>query len=431
MSDDVFDCIVVGAGIAGAVCAYRLAQAGREVVLIERASTPGSKNLSGGVFWCRVMDEVFPGFAEVAPVERRITRHVVTLANESSTVSLDYWDARLGEPVNAVSVLRAKLDAWLVSQCEDAGVLVMPGVRVDGLLTEGDRVVGVRAGQDALRASVVVAADGVNSFLAREVGLRSAAEPRALALGVKSVIELAPAVIHERFRCTDGEGVAQTWAGDVTLGCPGGGFLYTNAGSVSAGVVVRLDELVTRELTSSEVHDHFLAHPAVAPLLAGGTLIEYGAHLTVEDGPRSARQPCVAPGLLVIGEAAGLTLNTGIAVRGMDLAAQSAITAAATIDAALAAGDVSQASLGAYRTALDASFAGADLALHAGLPDFFDSERLYGPYGRLAADVLFGLYGHNAQPRRRARVVAHDAWQASGLRLRDAMMDAWRGVRWW
>lgn len=431
MSDETFDCIVVGGGVAGAVCAYCLAQAGRQVVLIERAGTPGSKNLSGGVFLCRVMEQVFPGFADVAPVERRITRHSVTLVNESSTVSLDYWDARLGDPVNAVSVLRAKLDAWLVERCEDAGVLVMPGVRVDGLLRDGERVVGVRAEGDALRARVVVAADGVNSFLAREAGLRRAWAPRELALGVKSVVHLPPEVIDERFRCASGEGAAQTWVGEATLGCVGGGFLYTNATSVSAGVVVRLDDLVARGLTSRDVHDHFLAHPAVAPLLAGGSLVEYGAHLTVEDGPAAAAQPCAASGLLVIGEAAGLTLNTGLAIRGMDFAAQSAITAADTIDAALAAGDVSQGALGAYRAALDASFVGADLALHAGLPKLFDSEHLYGSYGRVAADVLFGLYGHDARPRRRARSVVRDAWRAGGVTLPDAMRDAWRGVRWW
>ena len=41
-----FDAIVVGGGVAGAVCAHQLAKEGREVLLIERGVEPGSKNLS-------------------------------------------------------------------------------------------------------------------------------------------------------------------------------------------------------------------------------------------------------------------------------------------------------------------------------------------------------------------------------------------------
>ena len=50
-----FDVIVIGAGIAGCVTAYQLAQQGRSVLLIERGEEPGSKNLSGGVLYSRGM----------------------------------------------------------------------------------------------------------------------------------------------------------------------------------------------------------------------------------------------------------------------------------------------------------------------------------------------------------------------------------------
>jgi len=131
-----FDVIVVGAGIAGCVTAYQLARQGRTVLLIERGESPGSKNLSGGVLYSRGIQQVFPGFLDEAPVERRITRNYISFLNAESSVAIDYKDTRLADPVNAVTVLRAKLDPWLAQQCEDAGALIMPGVRVDRVRTD-------------------------------------------------------------------------------------------------------------------------------------------------------------------------------------------------------------------------------------------------------------------------------------------------------
>ncbi len=254
MAEVDFDVVVVGGGVAGSVAAVKLARAGRSVALLERGAEPGSKNLSGGVFYCRVMEQVFPGFIENAPVERRISRNVLSFLNETSAVNVDYWDARLAEPVNAVTVLRAKLDVWLAEQAEDAGAMVMPGVHVEAILLEGDQVVGVRAGEDELRAHIVIAADGVNSFLAQEAGVRAKEPLKNLAVGVKSVIALPRTVIEDRFHLTGDEGAAFAVVGDCTQGVAGGGFLYTNRDSISVGVVLRLDDLAASSLTSSSVH---------------------------------------------------------------------------------------------------------------------------------------------------------------------------------
>jgi electron transfer flavoprotein-quinone oxidoreductase len=430
MSDDVdFDVIVIGAGVAGSVCAHQLAKAGHEVVLIERGSEPGSKNLSGGVFYCRVLDEVFPDFVSSAPVERRITRNVLSFLNGDSHVNIDYWDERLAEPANAVTVLRARLDPWLAEQCEQAGAMVMPGVRVDGLLRDGERVVGVRAGEDELRAHVVVAADGVNSLLARDAGVRPKEPQRHLAVGVKSVIALPRPVIEDRFRVTGDEGVAYAVVGDCTQGVAGGGFLYTNRESVSVGVVLRLDDLGARGLSPSDVHDHFLAHPAIAPLIRGGELLEYGCHLTIEDGPAMAARDLTRPGLVLIGDAAGLTLNTGLTIRGMDLAAGSALAAARTVAAALSTGDCSGEALGAYRTELERSFVGADLRTYARAPKFLENPRMYGDYGRLLADVFHGIYNHDLRPRRHLVGAALGAVKASGVGLGQLARDGWAAAR--
>lgn len=142
-----------------------------------------------------------------------------------------------------MTVLRAKLDAWLLEQCEEAGVTVMPGVKVDSLIVEGQQIVGVTAGEDELRAHVVVAADGVNSFIAQQAGIRAKEPKKHLAVGVKSVIGLPRKVLEDRFNVRGNEGVAYAMVGDCTQGVAGGGFLYTNEESISLGVVMRLDDL--------------------------------------------------------------------------------------------------------------------------------------------------------------------------------------------
>jgi electron transfer flavoprotein-quinone oxidoreductase len=427
-ADSDFEVIVIGAGIAGCVAAYQLARQGRSVLLIERGEAPGSKNLSGGVLYSRGIQQVFPDFLAEAPVERRITRNYINFLNARSSVAIDYKDARLAEPANAVTVLRAKLDAWLSEKCEVAGALIMPGVRVDRVLIEGTRVVGVQAGDDELRARVVVAADGVNSFIAKEAGLREKEPLNHLAVGVKAVVSLPRETIEARFNLTGDEGAAFAVVGDCTEGVGGGGFLYTNIDSLSVGIVVRLDDLTAKKKVVTDIFDHFLEHQFIAPYLEGGELLEYGCHLVAEGGLQMVDE-IVMDGMVVVGDAAGLTLNTGLTVRGMDLAAGSAVAAAEAIGTALDANDVSRASLAGYREKLFASYVGQDMKTYARAPSFLEVERMYKQYGELFAGVLYGAFNLDTQPRQHMVKVARKSLTRSPLKMRQLVRDGIAGAR--
>jgi len=423
-----FDVIVIGAGVAGTVTAYQLAQQGLSVALIERGEAPGSKNLSGGIMYCRAICQVFPNFLDEAPVERRIDRNKIIFMNPDSWVGLDYADQRLHDAGTAVTVLRAHLDAWLAEQAEGAGAMVMAGVKVDALLMEGQQVVGVRAGEDELRARVVVAADGVNSFIARDAGLRSKPTTDQQAVGVKALFKLSAEQIEDRFGIDADHGVAYSLVGDCSQGVGGGGFLYTNRDTLSVGLVLRLDDLVKQGKSTVDLFDHMLAHPLIDSLVRGGQLIEYGCHLVNEGGEKMMGQ-IVHNGLVLVGDAAGLTLNTGLTVRGMDLATGSAVCAAKGIASAIAAGDVTAVGLAAYQKALDESFVGHDMHTYAKAPHFLENERMYGAYGQLIADIMHSVFNLDTTPRQHILATARQAVKASGTKLTRLAKDGLEGVR--
>ncbi|MDO5026118.1 MAG: FAD-dependent oxidoreductase [Trueperella sp.] len=398
MSEYDFDVIVVGAGVAGSVAAYQLAKQGYEVLLVERGAEPGTKNLSGGVLYSAVLEKIYGAAWADAPVERPVTRNVLSFLNADSAVNLDYWDERLAG--NAVTVLRAKLDPWLAEQAEEAGASVISGIKVDSLIREGDYFTGIRAAGEEMRAKVVILADGVNSFLAQGAGVRGKVPQSQLGLGIKAVIRLGEDTIRQRFQLgTAADGTAYTLVGDCTQGVAGGAFLYTNRDSVSVGVVLMLEDLQRKGLDSAEIFAHLLAHPYLAPLLADGEILEYGSHLVAEGG-KAMQRDLVHNGMLIIGDAAGFTINNGFSIRGMDLAAGSALAATEAVAAALEQADYSSVKLGKYLRHLEDSFVGKDMATASKIPAFLASTpEMYGRTGELVADVLYDIYRQNTTAR--------------------------------
>src|SRR5437764_7816032 len=103
-----FDAIVVGAGPAGSSAALAMARAGLEVALIERGEYPGAKNVSGAALYAPdLLSDLLPDYWEEAPVERYLTRRVVTFLGKEAAFAIDFCTrhyARL--PYNGFTLLR-------------------------------------------------------------------------------------------------------------------------------------------------------------------------------------------------------------------------------------------------------------------------------------------------------------------------------------
>jgi electron transfer flavoprotein-quinone oxidoreductase len=399
-----FDAIVVGSGCAGPVAAYELATAGKSVLVVERGTFCGAKNVSGGRLYTHSLRAVFPDFGESAPLERRITRERVSMLAPDAATTLDVSDELMGEKrYESYSVLRARFDPWLAGKAEDAGAEFINGIAVEALLKQGSRVTGVRACGDEISADVVILCDGVNSLLVPQAVGAAMPKPNQVAVGIKEVIELPEKVISDRALCANGDGMAWLFVGDATQGHVGGGFLYTNRDSISIGLVATVSDLFEAEAPIYQMLEDFKRHPSVAPIIAGGTVVEHSGHLVAEAG-YDAMPPLVGDGVLLAGESALMCVNAGYTVRGMDFAIAAGQQAGLSAVAALDAKDTSAAGLAGYRQALEHSFVLRDLKTLRRFPHFMESTpRMFQEYPKLARDVMRSLFLVDGTPLKPVR----------------------------
>lgn len=397
-----FDAIVVGAGPAGCACSYTLAKAGLKILLVERGKFPGAKNMWGGAFYGPTLNHLFPQFWEEAPIERYIQRHRFSLLTQDSSLSFEFATRRFGEPpYNGFSLLRAKFDRWFASKAEQAGSILATGLEAEDLLWNGPQVAGIKAGGDELPSSVVVACDGVNSFLAEKAGLRTSLSPRHIKQGVKEVIQLSPEIIEQRFNLAGEQGLAWEFIGSFTRGIPGGAFIYTNKESISVGVVVQLNALAENKVVANDLLEEFKQHPTVSSLMANGQLVEYSAHLIPVAG-KAMIPRLYSNGFLVAGDAASFVLASGLILEGANFALASGVAAAETIIKAQKKGDFSRKSLSDYPELLKQSFILKDLKTFKKAPRFLENPRLYSQYPEFACDLAEKIFANDGKPRKKA-----------------------------
>jgi electron transfer flavoprotein-quinone oxidoreductase len=396
-----FDVIIVGAGPAGSLAALKLARAGLNVCLVERGKYPGAKNMFGGLLHnTPVLNEMLPDFWEQAPLERHVYKKVLAFVTPESAVSLTFENENFDTPpYNGYTVFRPAFDSWLAGEAVKAGALLLCDCTAEDIIKKDGQVAGitVKGREGELRGGIVIAADGVLSFMAEKAGLRKDFKAKDMGVGIKLLLGLPEATINERFHLVRDEGADISFVG-TSGGMRGGGFLYTNRESISVGLVVHLDSLKASGKAPYEVLDELLQHPQVRKLVKGAVPLEYSAHL-IPEGGFAALPQVYTDGIMLAGDAAGLCYTNGINLEGINLAMTSGVLAAETAIKALEVGDFSARALSLYKKKLDESFIIKDMKTFKNAVGMMHLERLFQTYPQVLAGILEKLYRVEGVPR--------------------------------
>ena len=131
--------IIVGGGPAGISAGITLARAGKEVVLIERGSFCGSKNVFGGAIYTKAVKEIFSDFEASAPLERNNIKHQYMLLTETDNTTVSHYKKE--EESNSYTVIRGKFDRWMAEQAKKEGVTIVTETVVKELLIKDKKII--------------------------------------------------------------------------------------------------------------------------------------------------------------------------------------------------------------------------------------------------------------------------------------------------
>lgn len=397
MQENKTDVIVVGAGPAGIAAGITLARAGKKVLIVERGSHAGAKNVFGGAIYVEPTREIFPNFLEEAPIERFNTEHRFALMTKDEATTICYKGKNTNQ--NSCTVIRGKFDRWCLEQAQKAGAYFAPNTVVKKLIVNKGKVIGIKTDFEEYFADIVIVADGVNSLLAKQLDMRGDIKSKSVALAVKEVIKLDKTLLEERFNLTENTGCVYELIGypmDKDLGL---GFLYTNKSSVAIGAGIGLEDMKRHKVNPNDVLEELKKHPMIAPLIKDGELLEYSAHLIPEGGYNKIPK-LFGNGVMIAGDAAMLVNN--LHWEGTNLALKSGKLAAETAIEAIDNQDFSENSLSLYAQKLENSYIMKDLktykdVIHNIMPR---CSSFFGYYPKKAAQFFEIFTTVNGKPKK-------------------------------
>jgi geranylgeranyl reductase family protein len=295
------DVIVVGAGPAGSTTAYYLAQAGLDVLLLEKSRFPREKVCGDGLTPRAVKALVAMG-VPISEDDGWLRNKGLRVVGAGMRLELP-WPELTSYPGYGLVRTRMDFDQRLAQRAREAGAHLIEGVTVTGPVRDDrtGRIVGVTARPDGgeqqvYRARLVIAADGNSSRLSVSMGLRKR-EDRPIGVAVRAYYT------SPRHEDDYLESWLDLWDADRLL--PGYGWIF-GMGDGTSNIGLGL-------LNTSTAFGNTDYHALLKRWLAGMPP-EWGFTEENRVGPiRGAalpmafnRTPSYTDGLLLVGDAAGM-----------------------------------------------------------------------------------------------------------------------------
>ena len=325
------DVVVVGAGPSGAACAHWLAEAGHDVVMLEKKRFPREKTCGDGLTPRAVkqLDDMGLG-AQLADHHRFVGLRSIAFGR---TLELE-WPDTPGFPRHGYVVTRHDLDDMVAQRAVKAGATLRDGREAVAPIVERGLVRGatVKDGSSGrtteVRGRFVVVADGANSRFGRSLGTqRDRSYPQGMAIRgyFRSPRHDEPWIeshldIHDR-------------AGNVL---PGYGWIFpVGDGRVNVGIGLLSTFNQWKEVNTSKLMDDFVAWAPeswdIRPQTSCGPPTGGRLPMGLSVGPHAG------PTWLVVGDAGG-AINP-FNGEGIAYAYETGRLAADVLHAALASGD--------------------------------------------------------------------------------------------
>jgi menaquinone-9 beta-reductase len=329
------DVLVVGGGPSGAACAYWLAEAGHDVLLVEKKAYPREKTCGDGLTPRAVRQLEDMGLGGTLAGHHRFDglRSIAF----GKTLELA-WPETPGFPRYGYVITRHDLDQIVAERAEKAGARVQDGAEAVAPVTEGGRVVGAvvrrkdpEAGpvEEEVRARYVVVADGSLSRFGRMLGTaRNRAYPLGMAIrGYYTSPRHDEPWIESHLDVRDA-------AGNVL---PGYGWIFPlGDGRINVGVGLLSTFRGWKDVNTSKLMEAFTHHAPpswdIRPETSCGPPTGGKLPMGLSVGPRTG------PGWVVCGDAGGL-INP-FNGEGIAYAYETGRMAAEAVAGAMAGGDL-------------------------------------------------------------------------------------------